>query len=76
MKVKGESEVAQSCPTLSNPMDCSLPGSSVHGIFQASLAGLSSVYIFYNSLTVVFFFFFFLFLLFFNIVFLKFQILL
>ena len=30
-----ESEVAQSCPTLSNPMDCSLPGSSVHGIFQA-----------------------------------------
>ena len=35
MKVKGESEVAQSCPTLSNPMDCSLPGSSVHGILQA-----------------------------------------
>ena len=35
MKVKGESEVAQSCPTLSNPMDCSLPGSSIHGIFQA-----------------------------------------
>ena len=35
MKVKIESEVAQSCPTLSNPMDCSLPGSSVHGIFQA-----------------------------------------
>ena len=34
MKVKGQSEVAQSCPTLSNPMDCSLPGSSVHGIFQ------------------------------------------
>ena len=32
-----ESEVAQSCPTLSDPMDCSLPGSSVHGIFQASL---------------------------------------
>ena len=30
-----ESEVAQSCPTLSNPMDCSLPGSSAHGIFQA-----------------------------------------
>ena len=30
-----ESEVAQSCPTLSNPMGCSLPGSSVHGIFQA-----------------------------------------
>ena len=35
MKVKSESEVAQSCPTLSNPMNCSSPGSSVHGIFQA-----------------------------------------
>ena len=35
MKVKSESEVAQSCPTLSDRMDCSLPGSSVHGIFQA-----------------------------------------
>ena len=35
MKVKSESEVPQSCPTLSDPMDCSLPGSSVHGIFQA-----------------------------------------
>ena len=35
MKVKSESEVAQSCPILSDPMDCSLPGSSVHGIFQA-----------------------------------------
>ena len=35
MKVKSESEVAQSCPTLSDPMDYSLPGSSVHGIFQA-----------------------------------------
>ena len=35
MKVKSESEVAQSCPTLSNPMDCSLLGSSIHGIFQA-----------------------------------------
>ena len=35
MKVKSESEVAQSCSTPSNPMDCSLPGSSVHGIFQA-----------------------------------------
>ena len=33
--MKSESEVAQSCPTLSDPMDCSLPGSSVHGIFQA-----------------------------------------
>ena len=35
MKVKSESEVAQSCPTLSDPMDCSLPGSSIHGILQA-----------------------------------------
>ena len=35
MKVKSESEVAQSCPTLCDPMDCSLPGSSIHGIFQA-----------------------------------------
>jgi len=35
MKVKSESEVAQSCPTLSDPMDCSPPGSSVHGILQA-----------------------------------------
>ena len=34
MKVKSESEVAQWCLTLSDPMDCSLPGSSVHGIFQ------------------------------------------
>ena len=37
MKVKSESEVTQSCPTLSNPMDCSLPGSSTHGIFQARM---------------------------------------
>ena len=35
MKVKSESEVAQSCPTLSDPMDCSLPVSSIHGILQA-----------------------------------------
>ena len=35
MKVKSEHEVAQSCPTPSDPMDCSLPGSSIHGIFQA-----------------------------------------
>ena len=35
MIVKSESEVAQSCPTLRDPMDFSLPGSSVHGIFQA-----------------------------------------
>ena len=35
MKVKSESEVSQSCPTLRDPIDCSPPGSSVHGIFQA-----------------------------------------
>ena len=37
LKVKSESEASQSCPTLSNPMDCGLPGSSVHGIFQAKV---------------------------------------
>ena len=37
MKVKSESEVAQSCPTLSDPMDRSPPGSSAHGIFQATV---------------------------------------
>ena len=37
MKVKSEREVAQSCPTLSDPMDCSLPGSSIRGIFQAKV---------------------------------------
>ena len=42
MKVKRESEVAQSCPTLSDPMDCSPPGSSVHGIFQAGLGLVNS----------------------------------
>ena len=35
MEVKSESEVAQSCPILSDPMDCSPPGSSIHGVFQA-----------------------------------------
>ena len=49
-KVKSESEVAQSCPTLCDPMDCSLPGSSAHGIFQARVPewvaiAFSSVYI-------------------------------
>ena len=39
MKMKSESEVAQSCPTLRDPMDCSLPGSSVHGVFQAIVLG-------------------------------------
>ena len=35
MRVKSESEVAQLCPTLSDPMDCSPTGSSIHGVFQA-----------------------------------------
>ena len=43
MKVKSESEVAQSCPTPSNPMDCSLPGSSIHGIFQARELELGAI---------------------------------
>ena len=43
MKVKSEREVAQSCPTLSNPMDCSLPGSSIHGIFQARVLELGAI---------------------------------
>ena len=43
MKVKNESEVAQSCPTLSNPVDCSLPDSSVHGIFQARVLEWSAI---------------------------------
>ena len=37
MKVKSESEVAHLCPTLRDPMNCSLPGSSIHGIFQAGV---------------------------------------
>ena len=39
MKMKSESEVTESCPTLSDPMDCSLPGSSIHGIFQSTGVG-------------------------------------
>ena len=43
MKVKSESDVAQSYPTLSDPMDCSLPGSSIHGIFQARVLEWSAI---------------------------------
>ena len=43
MKVKSESEVAQSCLTLSDPMDCSLPGFSIHGIFQARVLGWGAI---------------------------------
>ena len=40
MKVESESEVAQSCPTLSDHIDCSLPGSSIHGIFPGNSTGV------------------------------------
>ena len=43
MKVKSESEIAQLYPTLSDPMDCSLPGSFVHGIFQARVLEWGSI---------------------------------
>ena len=43
MEVKSEGEDAQSCPTLSDPMDCSLPGSSVHGIFHARVLERGSI---------------------------------
>ena len=43
MEVKSESEVAQSCPTLSDPMDCSLPGSSIHEIFQARVLACGAI---------------------------------
>ena len=43
MQVKSESEVAQLCPTLSDTMDCSPPGSSVHGIFQARVLELGAI---------------------------------
>ena len=42
MKVKREREITQSCPTLSDPMDCSLPSSSVHGIFQTRVLELGA----------------------------------
>ena len=50
MKVKSESEVAQSCPKLSHPMDCSLLGSSVHGIFQARVLEWGAIAFSYLSL--------------------------
>ena len=49
MKVKSESEDAQLCPTLSDPMDHSLPGSSVHGIFQARVLEWGAI-AFYRSI--------------------------
>ena len=50
MKVKSESEVTQSCPTLSDPMDCSPPGSSAHGICQARVLEWGATAFSYNCL--------------------------
>ena len=55
MKVKSESEVAPSCPTLSDLMDCSLPGCSVHGIFQARVLewdaiAFSEIYVYFITI--------------------------
>ena len=55
MKVKSESEVAQSCPTLSDFMDCSLPGSSIHGIVQARVLKWGAIAFSVWSLEVVVF---------------------
>ena len=54
MKVKSESEVAQSCLTLSDPMDCSLTGSSVHGIFQARVLEWGAIEVFLKSILLFF----------------------
>ena len=51
LAVKSESEVAQSCPTLSDPMDCSPPGSSVRGIFQARVLEWGAIAFSLNSIT-------------------------
>ena len=53
MKVKSESEVAQSCPTLSDPMDCSPPGSSVRGIFQARVLEWGAIASSFHVLAIV-----------------------
>ena len=51
MKVKSKSEVTQSCPTLSDPMDCRPPGSSIHGIFQARVLEWGAIA--FSDMTVV-----------------------
>ena len=53
--MKSESEVAQSCPTLSDPMDCSLPGSSVRGIFQSRVLEWGAIAFSVRIETVLFF---------------------
>jgi len=61
MKVKSKSEVTQSCPTLSDPMDCSLPGSSIHGIFQARVLDWGAIaFSIYMKLADIKFFFYYL----------------
>ena len=53
MKVKSESEAVQSCPTLSDPMDCSPPGSSIHGIFQARVLEWGAIAFSFHVLAIV-----------------------
>ena len=53
MKVKSESEVTQLCLTLSNPMDCSLPGSSIHGIFQAGVLEWGAIAFYFLTISIV-----------------------
>ena len=53
MKVKSESEVTQSCLTLSDPVDCSLPGSSIHGIFQGRVLEWDSIAFSKSCITVL-----------------------
>ena len=50
MKVKSESEVSQLCPTLSDPVDCSLPGSSAHGIFPVRVLEWGAIAFSFNML--------------------------
>ena len=52
MKVKSEREVAQLCPTLCDPMDCSLPGSTIHGIFQARVLEWGAIAFFPTTLLI------------------------
>ena len=52
-KVKSESEIAHSCPTLSDPMDSSLPGSSVHGVFQARVLEWGAIALYLNCCFII-----------------------
>ena len=56
MKVKSESEVAQSCLTVSDPMDCTLPGSSIHGILQARVLEWGAIAFSKNQATICYFY--------------------